>query len=307
MFSTEDFQMRIAVADIGGTAVKCGIFENGKLSQVHEFPTDALQGGKAVINSVINALAQLPDFQAVGISTAGQVNEKTGCIIYANDNLPDYTGMNLKEIFENRFHVPAAILNDVNAAALGEAFSGAGEGLNDFLMLTYGTGVGGAIVIDGKLFTGKSWSAGEFGGIVVHPEKMIRGSGFSGCYENYASATALVRQAQDYYPEITDGRMIFENIRIPSIKGILDKWIFEVVIGLVTLSHIFNPSAIILGGGIMSQQYVIDQIRLTLRPYLAGGFQDTAILQAGLGNRAGMTGAAAAALERIKGKLSPCI
>jgi predicted NBD/HSP70 family sugar kinase len=288
--------VKAAVADIGGTAIKYGIFENGSLQDIHEIPTLAAEGGPAVLNRVLDALSSLPAFETIGISTAGQVNEDTGSIIFANDNLPDYTGMQVRSIAEKRFGVPVAVMNDVNAAARGEALYGAGRGIRDFLMLTYGTGVGGAICADGKIYSGSSWSAGEFGGIAVHPEEMREGEVFSGCYENYASAAALIRKMKAVRPDLTDGRKIFAELDDPAVRQCIDAWIFEVVIGLTTLIHIFNPSAVLLGGGIMAQEYVIHAIQTTVRFYLAGGFQNTAILGAALGNHAGMIGAAAQAI-----------
>jgi predicted NBD/HSP70 family sugar kinase len=289
--------MKIAAADIGGTAIKYGLVSDGMPAEVHEIPTLAQEGAKAVLKRTMDALETLPDFKAIGISTAGQVNRKNGRIIFANDNLPGFTGLPVRQIFERRFGVPAAVENDVNAAAIGEAAYGAAKGVKDFLMLTYGTGVGGAIFTDGKLYTGNGMSAGEFGGMVLHPEKMKENVIYSGCYENCASVTALVAAVQREHPELKDGRSIFRKIDEPSVKKAVDEWIFEAAAGLVSLIHIFNPETVILGGGIMEQDYVMDRIRLTVRPYLAGGFQNTEIRRAALGNRAGICGAAVSARE----------
>ena len=287
--------MKIAVADIGGTAVKCALYDRGKLLNMQEFPTEAHKGGKDVLERTMHAISAFPDFSAIGISTTGQVNTDRGTIIFANDNLPDYTGTDVRAVFEKRFGVPTAVENDVNAAALGEAHFGAGRGKKDFLMLTFGTGIGGAVITGGRLYTGSSFSAGEFGGIVTHPESMEKGVTFSGCYENYASVSALVREAEKINPQLTNGKLIFKNISVPSVKETVDAWIFEIITGLVSLIHIFNPAAVLLGGGIMSQDDLIDGIRTGIRPYLAGGFGETALMKAALGNQAGMTGAAVSA------------
>ena len=95
------------------------------------------------------------------------MDTERGTIYYANDNIPGYTGTEVRKLLEDRFHVPVTVENDVNAAALGEGKFGGGVGAEDFLCLTYGTGVGGAIVIGGEVCTGSSWSAGSFGGIVI--------------------------------------------------------------------------------------------------------------------------------------------
>ena len=169
--NTADIEnLRIAAVDIGGTCIKSGLWEGGSLTDIRERDTDARLGASHVMDTVMEILAGYRDFQAVGISTAGQVNTEKGMIRYANDNIPGYTGTKVRELIENNFHVPAAVLNDVNSAALGEACYGAGKGYDDFLCLTYGTGVGGAIVIGGQVYVGCGFSAGEFGGIVTHPE-----------------------------------------------------------------------------------------------------------------------------------------
>lgn len=292
--------MKIAAADIGGTAIKYGLYENGSLTEMHEIPTNAEEGGRAVLQRTMEAVSGLPEFRAVGISTAGQVDRKKGSIIFSNANLPDYTGVNVRAVFEKRFGLPTAVENDVNAAALGEAEYGAGKKLRDFLMLTYGTGVGGAIVTDGRLYSGSTMSAGEFGGMVLHPEKMEKGILYSGCYEKYASVTALTEKVGKKHPELKDGRSIFQNLEKPEIRQAVDEWVFEVSAGLVSLIHIFNPAAVILGGGIMKQEIVFNGIRTAVKPYLAGGFQNTAILQAALGNAAGMIGAGASAEKRVR-------
>ena len=135
--------MKILVFDIGGTAIKYGICTNGHLEETKEYPTEAFRGGTHILNTICRLSEQYLPFDAIGISTAGQVNPDEGSIIYANSNIPDYTGTQFKRILQKLFHVPVAVENDVNSAALGEAVFGAGKGKNSFLCLTYGTGVGG--------------------------------------------------------------------------------------------------------------------------------------------------------------------
>lgn len=285
--------MRIAVVDIGGTSIKSGMWEDNEIKEVRETDTNAKYGGEHVIQTVLEILRGYQDFQAVGISTAGQVDMEQGLILYANDNIPGYTGTKIKEIIENTFHVPAAVLNDVNSAALGEAFYGVGRGRNDFLCLTYGTGVGGAIILNGRIYTGSGYSAGEFGGIITHPEdRSLREDMFSGCYERYASTTALVERVGSLFPELKNGRDIFAKKDVPEVKNLIDQWIMEIVYGLITLTHIFNPSMIVLGGGVMEQEYVVLQVREKLQEHLIPSFRNVEIVQAQLGNMAGMLGAA---------------
>lgn len=186
--------MKILVFDIGGTAIKYGICQDGHLMETSECPTEAYKGGPHILETICTLAEQSLPFDAIGISTAGQVNPEEGYIIYANSNIPDYTGTQFQKILQERFHVPVAVENDVNSAALGEAIFGAGKGKDSFLCLTYGTGVGGAIIENKQVYHGSSFSAGEFGAIITHAEEKLAGTDpFDGCYERYASATALVK------------------------------------------------------------------------------------------------------------------
>ena len=249
----------------------------------------------------VEILEEYQGFDRIGISTAGQVDSSKGCIRYANSNIPGYTGMEVKRMMEERFHVPTAVENDVNAAALGEANFGAGREFQDFLCLTYGTGVGGAIVIDRKIYRGSSFSAGEFGGIVIHPRDRDASKDiFSGCYERYASTTALVQNAMRLDESLCNGRKIFEHRTEAKVAGIIDAWIEEIVLGLVSLTHIFNPSCIILGGGVMKQKYILDKICNILYNNVMESYRDVNIRQAQLGNTAGLLGAVQIALD-LKG------
>ena len=239
-------------------------------------------------------------FDGVGISTAGQVNSKEGFIRYANENIPGYTGTRLRDLVASEFGVPVAVENDVNAAALGEAVWGAGRDYDDFLCLTYGTGVGGAIVIGKKIYSGSMFSAGEFGGMVVHPESRAEGQPFSGCYEKYASATALVAEAKRFDETITNGRQIFARFQEPEIRGIVDRWIDEIVHGLVTVIHIFNPPCLILGGGVMEQPYILGQVQERTTDRIMDSFRNVKLKTAALGNKAGLMGASWMAMEQMK-------
>ena len=199
--------------DIGGTAIKSGLYQDGALSEIRETATEAMKGGPQVVNRILEIIRDYRNicpFDKIGISTAGQVDPVRGCIIYANENIPGYTGTMLKDIMEQEFQVPTAVENDVNAAAIGEAVFGAGQNQKDFVCLTYGTGVGGAIFTNGKLYSGSSYSAGEFGCIVIHPEERNPAKDlFSGCYERYASTTALVNYAKKLDASLSNGRIIF--------------------------------------------------------------------------------------------------
>ncbi len=290
--------MRIAVVDIGGTKIKSGIWEDDRIIEKMEADTEAELGGMHVMQNVAAILRKYHNFDAIGVSTTGQVDSAKGEILYANQNMPAYTGTRVREILEKTFGVPVAVQNDVNAAAIGEAYYGAAMDSMDFLCLTYGTGVGGAIVMHGKIYTGASFSAGEFGAIITHPKDRDLSKGmFSGCYERYASTTALVKRAQKYDPSLDSGCRIFERIGEKEVQNILDGWIDEIVIGLISLTHIFNPQLIVLGGGIMEQPYILDKIRAKLYPGIMPSFAGIKIVSAKLGNTAGLLGAAQEAME----------
>lgn len=285
--------MRIAVVDIGGTSIKSGIFKDGEVEEIRETDTDAGLGGEYVMQKVLKVLEEYQDFQAIGISTAGQVDSDKGMILYANENIPGYTGTMIRQILEDKFHVPTAVQNDVNSAAIGEAYYGAGKGYKDFLCLTYGTGVGGAIVMNGEIYSGSGYSAGEFGAIVTHPEdRDAKSDMFSGCYEKYASTTALVGRIREKFPDLRNGREIFARLEDAEVRIYVEQWIDEIVYGLTSLVHIFNPSLIVLGGGIMEQPYVVFSVRKKLGDQIMSSFRNVEVIPASLGNKAGMLGAA---------------
>jgi len=280
--------MRIAVLDIGGSVIKSGIIENGTMSLKLKTPANAHLGGPYIIDIAKKILQGYSNFCCIGISTAGQVDSENGIIRYANKNIIDYTGMKIREIFQNTFNVPIAVENDVNAVAVGEAVFGASRDVKDknFLCLTYGTGIGGAIVIRGEVFKGAVFSAGEFGHIITHGKKNE-----TGYYEDYASVTALVKNVQTIMPELNNGKKIFSNIDNPAVKEIIDNWIDEILYGLASLIHIFNPSLIILGGGIMVNDYIIDSLRQKLNMHIMPSFSGVVLAKASLGNEAGLWGA----------------
>lgn len=284
--------MRIAALDIGGTSIKSGIWDGKQTLELKEWDTNASRGGACLMARAVAILHTYGDFDAIGISTAGQVDSEQGSIYYANDNIPGYTGTKIRDILEAEFGVPVAVENDVNAAALGELYFGEAKGAENFLCLTYGTGVGGAIVIDGSIYPGSTWSGGSFGGILTHPEAMEAGVEFSGCYEKYASTTGLVREAMKVDASLDNGRKIFEAFDRPEIRAVIDRWIDEIVYGLISLIHIFNPSDILLGGGILAQDYIIREVRRRVDARISSGFSGVNLLQTGLGNQAGLMGAA---------------
>ncbi len=323
--------MRIAVLDIGGTSIKSGIWDGRRLTCVKEQETRAFEGGQALMRRAADILRSLGAFEAIGFATAGQVDVEEGCITYANPNLPGYSGLPVRGILEEAFHVPVAVENDANAAAIGEMCGGAAKGASDFLCLTYGTGVGGAIVLNREIYHGSRWGGGYFGGMMIHSASQIppmeiasrwAGTGetprtpvgapgnsvppteiasrWAGTYERCASVTALVRRAREVDASLTDGRKIFDAFEHLGIRSVIDAWIDEVVYGLLSLVHIFDPQLLVLGGGIMEQPYVMEEVRQRTLRALEPGFREVRIETARLGNAAGLRGAAVLAGRLLK-------
>lgn len=283
--------MKLIVLDIGGTSIKSAVYRDGCLHEIEEYETEAEKGGSCIVSKVCQIIKTKGICDGIGISTAGQVDNVTGTIIHANDNLPGYTGIQLGKILNTQFGVPVAVENDVNAAALGEGHFGAGQGEKNYLCLTYGTGVGGAIVINGELYRGFSGAAGEFGSMIIHGKETEAGRRISGSYENYASTKVLVRKVQEVNPEIKTGRQVFSNFDRPWVHQIVDEWIDEIAHGLVTLIHVFNPGCVILGGGVMKQPYVVESVKKNVLSRIMPSFADVKICPAALENRAGLWGA----------------
>ena len=294
--------MKIAVLDVGGTAIKSGIWDGQTFSSCREDKTETTKGGEGVLQCMKEILHRLhaEESDAIGISTAGDVNADTGTIHYANENIPGYMGTEIAKSLEAEFGVPVAVENDVNSAALGEYAAGAGKGTNCFLCLTYGTGIGGGIVMNGEVVEGKNWAAANFGGILIHPEKRESGKQLSGCYERYASTTALVRSMKEIDPQLDNGRKIFDAIDRPEVKNAVDHWIDEITYGLVSLIHIFDPDRIALGGGIMAQQYVYEEVQRKTIERVENNFKDIQLVQTELGNQAGMMGAVHRAMKKLE-------
>ncbi len=287
--------MRILCFDIGGTFIKYGLCdENFKLSEKQKIPTLAQNGGQSIIERVIEIIEQYDNIDRVAISTAGQVDSENGVVVYSTDNIPYYTGMRVKSLIENKTGILTFVENDVNCAALGEAHFGAAKGVSDFVCLTLGTGVGGAIYLNNKLYKGSCSSAGELGHMVIHSGGKQCTCGGEGCYECYASANALIKAVNKVSPVELNAFQIFEkeNIEKPEIRSEIDKWIDEIITGLVNIIYIFNPSMIVLGGGIMNEDYIIELIDRKIYTRLMDNFKNVKIVRPKLGNNAGMIGAA---------------
>lgn len=292
--------MRILAADIGGTNTKiCISDEQGNLEQFQEYATESRHGGPHVMTRLIDKIAEYDGFDAIAISTAGQVHSEEGFIVFANENIPNYTGMRVKDMLEERFDKPVKVENDVNAAALGEAFYGAARHFNDFLCLTFGTGIGGAIVLDREIYRGANGVAAEFGHILTHAPANFGDEKGPLFYEKYASTTALVQMAGQVDPDCTNGKILFEKIKQGNkrLEQVLHAWVDEVAFGLTSIIHIFNPSAVIVGGGVMEQDDLVRLVEARTKAFVMPSYSGVRIMKASLGNKAGVLGAASLFLQ----------
>lgn len=288
--------LRIAALDIGGTKIKGCLFENGAPVKKGETDSRGGEGAVLLLEQAAGLLQTLLPCDVIGVSTTGQVDPALGRIRYANENIPGYTGTDVKGFFEGRFARPTAVVNDVYAAALGEGARGAARGESDYICLTFGTGIGGGVVLGGELYYGRGASAGVMlGGLLTHPEHVDPADDFAGTFERFAAATALVERAKGVDPALIDGRAIFARLAEPEVKAVVDRWLDEVAAGVCTLIHGYNIPCVVLGGGVMEQPYAIQGARERVARRVIPGFRGVRLVGAELGNMAGLYGAASLA------------
>lgn len=295
--------MKILIFDIGGTNIRYGICdENFNLSGRHTIKTEAHNGGQCIINRIIDIIDTYDGVDRIAVCTVGQVDSENGIVLSSTCNIPYYTGMMVKKIIENKTGIPTFVENDVNAAAMGEAKFGAAKGKSDFLCLTYGTGIGGAIYLNDTLYKGNSSSAGDFGHMIIHAGGKECACGSRGCYECYASTKALVDAVNKVSAEPLNAIRIFhkENFSKPEIRGEVDTWIDEMILGLINLIYIFNPPLIVLGGGVMNEDYIIDLIDRKIYKLLMENFKNVNIVRSKIGNDATLLGVAYEAYQLEK-------
>jgi glucokinase len=300
--------------DIGGTKIAAGVVdEEGTILDTCQVPTPSRpEGVVEAIADAIRTVGQGTSAEAVGIGAAGYVDDKRATVLFApNINWRHET---LKDKIEQRVSLSVVVENDANAAAWGEYRFGAGVGHDDVVCITLGTGLGGGIIIGGRLHRGRFGVAGEFGHIRVVPDGLLCGCGSQGCWEQYASGRALVRYARqratatpdaagvllglgDGTPEGIDGKHVSlaarqgDPVAIDSFRE-LARWAGA---GLADLASLFDPSAFIVGGGVSDEgDLVLEPIRKSFRRWLGGSrYRPHAqVVAAQLGSRAGLVGAA---------------
>lgn len=284
--------------DIGGTSIKYGvlsdkgeIFIDGTVStKVTEKENFILSDVKKLVRNILDEYRNY-EIKGICVSTAGVVNPEKGEIAYAGPTIPKYTGTKIKEELEKEFSISCEVENDVNCAGLGEYWKGAGKGSKSMVCLTIGTGIGGSVILDGKLLNGIGYTAGEIGYMDVN-----------GSYiQNIASSKYLVEKVQKKKEEkegITDaitGVDIFElakkgdEICIAGINEIIS----NLAVGVRNIIYLLNPEVIVIGGGITAQkEYLEEKIRKEVNDgMISDMFRKTRIELAQQGNQAGLLGA----------------
>lgn len=288
--------MNILAIDIGGTMIKYGLVSSdGEILSTDKIETEAEKGLENILNKIDNIFKKYKENNPIGVAVSGtgQINGMIGKVIGGNPIIPNWIGANLVKILEEKYNLPAVLENDVNCVALGEKWIGAGKDLINFICLTIGTGIGGGIILNNQLFRGENFVAGEFGHILIK----------KGEFEQFASTTALIRLVKERTGKTLNGKEIFdlEKKEIVEYQKVISEWIENLTDGLSSIVYCFNPANIILGGGVIEQgEPLINRIKNSLFKKIGPQFKEKLnIIQAKLGNNAGMIGASYLLLEKI--------
>ena len=288
--------MNILAIDIGGTMIKYGLVSSdGEILSTDKIETEAEKGLENILNKIDNIFKKYKENNPIGVAVSGtgQINGMIGKVIGGNPIIPNWIGTNLVKILEEKYNLPAVLENDVNCVALGEKWIGAGKDLSNFICLTIGTGIGGGIILNNQLFRGENFVAGEFGHILIK----------KGEFEQFASTTALIRLVKERTGKILNGKEIFdlEKKEIVEYQEVISEWIENLTDGLSSIIYCFNPANMILGGGVTGQgEPLINRIKNSLFKKIGPQFKEKLnIIQAKLGNNAGMIGASYLLLEKF--------
>jgi len=289
--------------DIGGTKIAAGLVtQEGRVVQTDRRPTP-LTGGAAILDAALSLAQTLMEaawepVTAIGIGTGGQVDAERGVIVSATGLLPGWAGTPVKDAFERAFGLPCSVDNDVNALAAGEARFGAGRGLETVVYLALGTGVGGALLLGGRIHHGATWSGGEFGHLLLTtdpsaPRKTL---------EDWASGPGLVQT----YRELTgqDGEVTGEAVGEEAARDPEGPAARAVTrtgeclgFGLASLANALDPDLIVIGGGLLAVgDDLLDPARRVLRQYTLPGPARCPVVPAALGAEAAVIGAASLAM-----------
>ncbi len=314
--------------DLGGSKILAAVVESqGKVLASDESATPVKRGRQAIIQSMLKSTRQalkqanmdISEICAIGVGVAGISNPDTG-ILFTSPNLPPLRNVPLRDMMQKKLGKKVFLINDANAAALGELYFGAARGARNFIYVTLSTGIGGGIVIDGKIYTGTIGAAGEIGHMTIDDEGPLCNCGNRGCWETLASGTALAKEAQQRikrgaktsileYAGGDVGKVTAQVVHSAAKHGdslakeLIAQTGYYVGVGLANLINIFNPELIVIGGGLSN----IGDMLLEPAFKVAGGrayketFQAVRFASAELGRNSGVLGAAAFALQEMKG------
>lgn len=295
--------------DIGGTTIKIGLFQEERLIDKCEIPTDKTEGGKNILGDVCKKIDEMlgcvdatrDELEGIGIGVPGPVCDDGMVLSCVNIGFNDF---NIEKEMEKYMPgIPVKAGNDANVAALGEQKYGGGKGFLDVVMVTLGTGVGGGIISGGKLITGSNGAAGEIGHITVNTEEAEKcNCGKCGCLEQYASATGLVRLARKYKvePEEITAKDIFDRAKAgdESVGKTVEEFGKYLGLALANVAAVTNPQCIVIGGGVSKAgDYLIDIVKKYYDIYAFEKCKKVAFEIAKLSNDAGIYGAAALILK----------
>ena len=307
--------------DLGGTFIKGGVVDDvGNIISSLKIPTETDKGEKQVVENIDrlcrdvckSANLTFSDIIGIGVAVPGTVDSNSGTVVYSN-NL-DWHNVKLADKITGYTDLPVKLANDANTAALGEALFGSGKKYKTTVMLTLGTGVGGGVVIDGKLYDGNHGAGAEMGHAVIMMDGEQCTCGRRGCLEAYASATALIRDTKRamqgdpdskmHFDKTVDGATAFGYMDVDSTaKTVVDNYIKYLACGITNLANEFRPEAVILGGGVCNEgERLIRPLQSIVERDIFGGKNGPAvkIITATLGNSAGLVGAAALCMEENK-------
>jgi glucokinase len=326
----EDMELLNLGIDLGGSKILTAVVDpQGRILSSDESVTPATEGRDIVIQSIVEsarstleqASVTVPEISAIGIGAPGISNPEAG-ILFTSPNLPGWRNVLLRDIIQDKFGAKAFLINDANAAALGEFYFGAARGIRNFIYVTLSTGIGGGIMIDGKVYTGAIGTAGEIGHMTIDDDGPICNCGNRGCWETLASGTALAREAKHRIEEgaktsilkYADGdpeKVTAQVIHAAALQG--DKFAKELIartghyvgVGLTNLINIFNPELIVIGGGLsnIGDMLLGPALKTAGQRAYKEAFQAVRFASAELGRNSGVLGAAAFAFEEIRKSL----
>jgi len=296
--------MKIAIGlDLGGTNISAGaIAENGEVLNLEKVKTEAQKGKDFVLEKIKQIISSRIDsakkknweISGIGIGSPGPLNIEKG-IIFKMPNLPGWQNVSIIEILEDEFPYSIKLNNDANCALLAEHWIGSAKGVENCLGLTLGTGIGGGIIADNKLYTGASGGAGELGHMIIDQNGPICGCGQKGCLESFVGGANFLKKARKEgdFKEVEE---IFQKARDgeENAQKLIDYYAHYLGLGLANLINIFNPEMIILGGQVIksAEQFLEKTKEMAQKLSFESSFADCEIVLAKLGDKAGLIGAA---------------